>query len=122
MPLSAEVNRLVRVYRVSSLVVLRGRFDGGLIGWTAFREAWQAELDRMTVVTHERPGATKTVKIPDACAALGVRFVDTFAMLPRCLAATTFPGYSATSTSTAVHGQKRSVCSSMKRSSPISLR
>jgi len=42
-----------------------------------------AHARRMTVVTHERPGATKTVKIPDACAALGVRFVDTFAMLRR---------------------------------------
>lgn len=42
-----------------------------------------AHAHGMTVVTHERPGATKTVKIPDACAALGVRFVDTFAMLRR---------------------------------------
>lgn len=42
-----------------------------------------AHAHDMTVVTHERPGATKTVKIPDACAALGVRFMDTFAMLRR---------------------------------------
>ena len=42
-----------------------------------------AHAHGMTVVTHERPGATKTVKIPDACAALDVRFVDTFAMLRR---------------------------------------
>jgi len=56
LPLSAEVDRLVRVYRVSSLVVLRGLFDGDLIGWTAFREAWQDELDRMTDVTQTGGG------------------------------------------------------------------
>ena len=40
-----------------------------------------AHAHEMTVVTHERPGATRTVKIPDACASLGVRFMDPFAML-----------------------------------------
>ncbi|MDR0959690.1 MAG: DUF4411 family protein [Propionibacteriaceae bacterium] len=37
-----------------------------------------------TIVTHERaanPGAKKRIKIPDACAALHVPFVDPFSML-----------------------------------------
>lgn len=46
-----EVDRLVRLYRVSSLVVLRSLFDGGHVSWTAFREAWLTELDRMAART-----------------------------------------------------------------------
>lgn len=55
-PLIDEVDRLVRLYRVSSLVVLRSLFDHGLVGWTAFREAWRSELDRMTVTPRSSGG------------------------------------------------------------------
>lgn len=55
-PLLDEVDRLVRLYRVSSLVVLRSLFDHGLVGWTAFRQAWQAEFDRMTVTPRTSGG------------------------------------------------------------------
>ena len=50
-PLQNEVDRLVRVYRVSSLVVLRSMLDQGLVDWAAFRDAWRAELDRMTAAS-----------------------------------------------------------------------
>lgn len=33
------------------------------------------------MVTHELPGATKQIKIPDACIGVGVRYMTTFAML-----------------------------------------
>jgi len=36
---------------------------------------------RHSVVTHEKPGATKTVKIPDACIALGVKCMNPYEML-----------------------------------------
>jgi hypothetical protein len=34
-----------------------------------------------TIVSHERPGATKKIKIPDACLGMGVRFMSPFEML-----------------------------------------
>lgn len=41
-----------------------------------------AHAHQRTVVTHEKPSeTTKRVKIPDACRALGVGYVDTFQML-----------------------------------------
>jgi hypothetical protein len=43
-----------------------------------------AHAHKHTVVTHEKaanPGAKKKIKIPDACDALNVPFVDTFKML-----------------------------------------
>ncbi|MFC2641484.1 MAG: DUF4411 family protein [Propionibacterium acidifaciens] len=44
-----------------------------------------ASAHSCTVVTHEMPGtgSRKRVKIPDACEALGVAWVDTFDMLRR---------------------------------------
>ncbi len=43
-----------------------------------------ADAHRCTVVTHERaanPGARKRIKIPDACNAMDVPFIDPFTML-----------------------------------------
>jgi hypothetical protein len=34
-----------------------------------------------TIVSHERPGAIKKIKIPDACLGMGVRFMSPFEML-----------------------------------------
>jgi hypothetical protein len=37
-----------------------------------------------TVVTHERPStSTRTIKIPDACLGLGIRFITPYEMLRR---------------------------------------
>jgi hypothetical protein len=43
----------------------------------------QALAGDLTVVTHERPGATSRIKIPDACAGVGVRCCNPFEMLRR---------------------------------------
>lgn len=43
-----------------------------------------AHAHTMTVVTHEKPENSKSnVKIPNACVALGVRFITPFEMLRR---------------------------------------
>lgn len=39
-----EINRLVRLYKVSSLVVLRSVFDAGFLTWTEYRDAHGREL------------------------------------------------------------------------------
>ncbi len=36
-----------------------------------------------TVVTQEKPGKRKEIKIPDVCKKYGIRYMDTFQMLER---------------------------------------
>ena len=49
--LSAEVNRLARYFKVSTLVVLRRVFDLGALDREAFEAAYWGELDRLATVS-----------------------------------------------------------------------
>lgn len=46
-PLAEQLDRLARLYRVSTLVVLRRIFDGGYLGWNEYQAAFTAELARV---------------------------------------------------------------------------
>jgi Zn-dependent peptidase ImmA (M78 family) len=45
--LEAELQRLARRYKVSTLVILRRVFDSGFMPWQEYQEAYQRELDRV---------------------------------------------------------------------------
>ena len=45
--LIAEVERLARIFKVSTLVILRRILDARLMAWTAYRDAYRSELDRV---------------------------------------------------------------------------
>lgn len=49
-----QLHTLARLFRVSTLVVLRRAFDAGLVGWDAYREAYEAELARVLEHQGER--------------------------------------------------------------------
>lgn len=53
-PLTDEIERLARRFKVSTLVVLRRLHDADRIGWDAYREAYGAELDRILEFLHAR--------------------------------------------------------------------
>lgn len=50
-PLAAEMERLARVFKVSTLVILRRIFDSGRISWATFQEAYENELQSLRAVT-----------------------------------------------------------------------
>ncbi len=51
--LPVELNRLVRIFKVSTLVILRRIFDQGYLDWETYRQVYQDELERL--LTYERP-------------------------------------------------------------------
>ena len=53
-PLQDETERLARLFKVSTLVVLRRFHDAGHLSWDAYRTAYQAELDRILGILAER--------------------------------------------------------------------
>lgn len=52
--LSDELQRLARLYKVSTLVILRRILDAGLISRSLFREAYDTELRRIMALAAER--------------------------------------------------------------------
>lgn len=46
-PLTEELTRLARRYKVSTLVVLRSLYDARLLSWEAFRATYDDELERL---------------------------------------------------------------------------
>lgn len=55
--LTAELERLARLFKVSTLVVLRGMHEAGLLGWPEYRAAYVEERDRVLGLMRERGGA-----------------------------------------------------------------
>lgn len=53
--LTAELDRLARAFRVSTLVVLRRIYDVDGLTWDEFRAAYQAEEERVRTILEARP-------------------------------------------------------------------
>lgn len=52
--LTSELERLARVFKVSTLVILRRVYDSGALSWEAFRNAYRDELARVLSLASER--------------------------------------------------------------------
>ncbi len=50
-PLADELDRLARLYRVSTLVVLRRIFDSGRLSWNEFDDAYSEQMSRVARAT-----------------------------------------------------------------------
>lgn len=82
LPLDAEVVRSMRT--VTQWATSAGYDQSAVSTFLQAADYYlvaHAHAHGLTVVTHETPGAIKRIKIPDACAGVGVRFVDPFTML-----------------------------------------
>jgi Zn-dependent peptidase ImmA (M78 family) len=55
-PLTDSATRLARIYKVSTLVVLRSLFDARLLSWSTFQSAYAEELDRLRDVQRDGGG------------------------------------------------------------------
>lgn len=55
--LTDELERLAKIFRVSTLVVLRRIFDADRMSWSRFVEAFQAERARVIALMDERTGS-----------------------------------------------------------------
>ncbi len=53
-----ELERLARVFKVSTLVVLRRVHDAGRMGWDTYRAAYQAEVERILEILRDRRSAS----------------------------------------------------------------
>lgn len=52
----AELNRLARIYKVSTLVILKRVYDMGAIGWDDYRSQYDTELARLKEIIDSRRG------------------------------------------------------------------
>ena len=55
--LAEELSRLARIFKVSSLVILRRVHDAGRLSWSAYRTAYRAELARVLELAADRPSS-----------------------------------------------------------------
>ena len=51
-----EIDRLTKAYKVSSLVIIRRLFDGGIINKRQFEEAWKKETGRLKKIPQKSGG------------------------------------------------------------------
>ncbi len=95
-PLSDELRRLARHFKVSTLVILRRIHDAGLLTRQAFRSAYAAEIDRL--------GALPGGKGGDSYLTLGARVSQRFA---RAIVTSTLEGQTSFSESLRLLGFRR---------------
>lgn len=53
----SELQRLARIYKVSTLVVLKRIFDAGFLKWDDYRDRYKAELARLMEIISARKGS-----------------------------------------------------------------
>ncbi len=53
--LRQELNRLARIFKVSTLVILRRLFDAEFVDWQTYRQVYEKELERLRA--YERPAS-----------------------------------------------------------------
>lgn len=52
-----ELQRLARLYKVSTLVVLKRIYDSGFLTWVDYRDRYETELDRLREILESRRGS-----------------------------------------------------------------
>lgn len=52
-----ELKRLARLYKVSTLVVLKRIYDSGFLTWDDYRDRYETELDRLKEIIESRGGS-----------------------------------------------------------------